>query len=129
MPASSASPASSPRLATVGFGSWLVASVLLMAGGMMVTGLTRPGVDVWLIRGIGALTALAGLAMACAAGRSRSGGRSGRRAAMAVSAVVAVVVFLTMGFGVVHILTVFGMLLLIAGAGLNAWAWRGDRGE
>ncbi|WKG04472.1 hypothetical protein QU592_05000 [Mycolicibacterium sp. HK-90] len=135
MPSSPASPESRPapnrpRVATVGFCFWLVASVLLIAGGMIAASVSLPGVDTWLFRGIGVLTAVAGLAMAFLAGRARSGDPRFRRAAIALSVTIMVIVALTAQFGVVHKLTVLGVVLLLVGTGLSALPLRrGDHGE
>lgn len=117
-------------MATVGFCFWLVASVLLIVGGMIAASVSLPGLDSALFRGTGVLIALAGLAMAFLAGRSRSGDPRYRRAAIALSLAILVIVLLTARFGVVHILTVFGVLLLTVGTGLSALPQRrGDDGE
>ncbi|OMC37666.1 hypothetical protein A5740_04565 [Mycobacterium sp. GA-1841] len=113
-----------PLVATVGFSFWLVAAVLLIVGGMIAASVSLPGLDTWLFRGGGVLTALAGLGMAFLAGRSRTGDRRYLRAAIALSLAIMVIVALTARFGVVHILTVFGVVLLIVGTGLSALSLR-----
>ncbi|WP_372448228.1 hypothetical protein [[Mycobacterium] fortunisiensis] len=117
-------------MATVGFGFWLVAAVLLVVGGMFAASVSLPGADPLLLRGGGVLTALAGFGMAYLAGRSRTGDPRFRRAAIALSLATMVIVALTARLGVVHILTVLGVLLLIVGTGLSALPQRReDEGE
>ncbi|MDH6198753.1 peptidoglycan/LPS O-acetylase OafA/YrhL [Mycobacterium frederiksbergense] len=116
-----------PLVATVGFFFWLVASVLLIVGGMIAASVSLPGLDTVLFRGTGVLTALAGLGMAFLAGRSRTGDPRYRRAAIALSLAIVVIVALIARFGLVHILTLLGLVLLVVGTGLNALPLR--RGE
>lgn len=116
----SSSPPQRSLVATVGFCFWLVAAVLLMVGGMIAASVSLPGLDTVVFRGTGVLTALAGIGMAFLAGRSRGGDPRFRRAAIALSVAIVVIVALTARFGVVHILTLFGVILLIIGTILNA---------
>ncbi|KWX23693.1 hypothetical protein H7J87_07200 [Mycolicibacterium wolinskyi] len=123
MPTSTPSSPPPPQrslVTTVGFCFWLVAAVLLMVGGMIAASVSLPGLDTLVFRGTGVLTALAGIGMAFLAGRSRSGDPRFRRAAIALSLAIVVIVALTARFGVVHILTLFGVVLLIIGTILNA---------
>ncbi|MFN3003192.1 hypothetical protein [Mycolicibacterium wolinskyi] len=123
MPTSTPSSPPPPQrslVTTVGFCFWLVAAVLLMVGGMIAASVSLPGLDTLVFRGTGVLTALAGIGMAFLAGRSRSGDPRFRRAAIALSLAIVVIVALTARFGVVHILTLFGVILLIIGTILNA---------
>lgn len=122
---SQSSPPSEPARAnslveTIGFTFWLVAAVLLMVGGMIAASVSLPGVDTAVFRGVGVLIAIAGAGMAFLAGRSRSGDPRFRRAAIALSVAIVVIVALTARIGVVHILTLIGIVLLIAGTILNA---------
>ncbi len=125
-PSSPSSHSSPSRRATIGFGCWLVGSVLLIAGGMLaVSASIPPGVNTMLYRGIGALTVLAGLGMAFLAGRSRSDDRY-RRAAVALSLAIVVLVLLTG----LNVLVLVALLPLIVGTGVSALPLRrGDHGE
>lgn len=105
---------------TIGFTFWLVAAVLLMVGGMIAASVSLPGLDTPVFRGVGVLIAVAGAGMAFLAGRSRSGDPRFRRAAIALSVAIVVIVALTARLGVVHILTLIGIVLLIIGTILNA---------
>ncbi|MDV3125554.1 hypothetical protein M1247_11570 [Mycobacterium sp. 21AC1] len=109
-----------PLTATIGFGCWLAAAVLLIVGGLLAASADLPGLNSTLFRGSGVLTALAGLGMAFLAGRSRTADPRFRRAAIALSLAIVVLVGLTAAFGVVHIVTLFAVLVLIAGTILNA---------
>lgn len=117
---------SSPsRRATIGFSCWLVGSVLLIAGGMLAVSASPP-VNPMLYRGIGALTALAGLGMAFLAGRSRSDDPRYRRAAVALSLAIVVLVLLTG----LNVLVLVALLPLMVGTGVSALPLRrGDHGE
>lgn len=119
-PPSSPPPPQRSLVATIGFCFWLVAAVLLMVGGMIAASASLPGLDTGVFRGTGVLIAIAGIGMAFLAGRSRSGDRRFRRAAIALSLAIVLIVALTARFGVVHILTLFGVILLIIGTILNA---------
>jgi Ca2+/Na+ antiporter len=68
-----------------------------------------------LSRGGGVITGLAGVGMAFLAGQSRTGDARFRRAAVALSLAIVVLMPLVVMFGVVHVLTLLGVLLLIAG--------------
>lgn len=98
----------------------MAAAVLLIVGGLLAAAVDLPGLNTTLFRGTGVLTALAGLAMAFLAGRSRTGDPRFRRAASALSLAIVMVVGLTAAFGVVHILTLLAVILLIVGTALNA---------
>lgn len=113
------SSSSRPLVATIGFCCWLVAAVLLIVGGLIAASVELPGLNSATFRGVGVLTALAGIGMAFLAGRSRTGDPRFRRAAIALASATVVLVALTAGFGVVHILTLIGMILLIVGTILN----------
>ncbi|MBU8819239.1 hypothetical protein [Mycolicibacterium goodii] len=124
-PSQSPLPPSEPARAkslveTIGFTFWLVAAVLLMVGGMIAASVSLPGLDTPVFRGVGVLIAVAGAGMAFLAGRSRSGDPRFRRAAIALSVAIVVIVALTARLGVVHILTLIGIVLLIIGTILNA---------
>lgn len=109
-----------PLTATIGFGCWLVAAVLLMVGGLLAASADLPSLNSVLFRGSGVLTALAGLGMAFLAGRSRTGDPRFRRAAIALSLAIVVLVGLTVAFGVVHIVTLFAVIVLVVGTILHA---------
>ena len=101
-----------PRVVTAAFWCWVVASMLLIVGGLLAASVSLPPV----FRGAGAVTALAGAGMAFLAGRSRGGNPRFRRAALALSLTIVVLVALLAVFGVVHVLTLLAVLALIAGA-------------
>jgi hypothetical protein len=84
-------------------------------------------------RGAGVITALAGAGLAFLAGRSRTGDTRFRRAALALALTIVVLVALCAVFGVVHVLTLVGLIPLIAGTVLmtrpaaSAWAGQESR--
>ena len=104
-------PQSRPRVVTAAFWCWLVASILLIVGGLLAASVALPAV----LRGAGVLTALAGVGLAFLAGRSRNGDTRFRRAAIALALTIVVLVALCAVFGVVHMLTLLGVIPLIAG--------------
>ena len=81
-----------PQAVTVAFWCWVVAAVLLMVGGMLTATAEVPAAYRGLVLGFGAITALAGAAMAFSAGRARSGDNRFRRAAVALSMAIVIVV-------------------------------------
>ena len=100
-----------PRVVTAAFWCWVVASLLLIVGGLLAASVSLPAV----FRGAGVITALAGAGMAFLAGRSRNGDTRFRRAAVALSLTIIVLVALVAVFGVVHVLTLLAVIPLIAG--------------
>jgi hypothetical protein len=104
-------PEQRPRAVTAAFWCWVVASVLLILGGLIVASASLPPLS----RGGGVITGLAGAGMAFLAGRSRTGDTRFRRAAVALSLAIVVLMPLVVMFGVAHVLTLLGVLLLIAG--------------
>jgi hypothetical protein len=119
-------PKSRPRVVTAAFWCWLVASILLIVGGLLAASVALPVV----FRGAGVITALAGAGMAFLAGRSRNGDTRFRRAALALALSIVVLVALCAVFGVVHMLTLLGVIPLIAGTVLMtrpaAASWAGQ---
>jgi hypothetical protein len=119
-------PQSRPRVVTAAFWCWLVASVLLIVGGLLAAAVGLPVV----FRGGGVITALAGAALAFLAGRSRTGDTRFRRATLALALTIVVLVALCAVFGVVHVLTLLAVIPLIAATVLttrpaaSAWAER-----
>ncbi len=106
-------PQSRPRVVTAAFWCWVVASVLLIVGGMIAASVSQLPM---VYRGGGIITALAGAGMAFLAGRTRSGDSRYRRAAIALSLVIVVMVALAAVLGgAVHVLTLLGVLPLVAG--------------
>jgi hypothetical protein len=91
----------------------LVASLLLIVGGLLVITAAVPLPAVF--RGAGVITALAGAGMAFLAGRSRQGDTRFRRAAVVLSLTIVVLVAVIAVLGVVHMLTLLAVLPLIAG--------------
>jgi hypothetical protein len=104
-------PQQRPRAVTAAFWCWVLASVLLILGGLVVASASLPPLS----RGGGVITGLAGAGMAFLAGRSRTGDTRFRRAAVAFSLAIVVLMPLVVMFGVVHVFTLLGVLLLIAG--------------
>ncbi len=100
-----------PRVVTAAFWCWVIATVLLIVGGLLAASYALPAV----FRGAGVITALAGAGMAYLAGRSRRGDTRFRRAAVALSLSIVVLVALVAVIGVVHILTLLAVIPLIAG--------------
>ena len=100
-----------PRVVTAAFWCWIVASILLIVGGLLAASISLPTV----FRGAGIVTALAGAGLAFLAGRSRNGDTRFRRAALALALTVVVLVALCAVFGVVHVLTLLAVIPLIAG--------------
>jgi len=113
MSASPPAPQSRPRVVNVAFWCWLGAAILLITGGLLTATVDLPGLPV-VFRAIGVLFALAGLALAVLAGRTRSRDPRFRRAAIALSLATVIVVAIISVFGVIHVLCLLGLLPLIA---------------
>jgi hypothetical protein len=113
--------------ATIAFSCWLAASVLLIVGGLIAATVSWPGAANTLYRGSGVLTVIVGAAMAYLAGRSRAGDPRFRRAAMTLALAAAAVIAVAAAFSIVpvHLLTLAGVILLIAGTALNVQTSRG----
>src|SRR6478735_5439013 len=107
---------SRPRVVTAAFWCWVVASILLIVGGLIAASVSALPM---VYRGGGVITALAGAAMAFLAGRTRGGDVRFRRAALALSLTIVVLVALLAVFGVVHVLTLLAVIPLIAGTVLS----------
>jgi hypothetical protein len=105
-------PQSRPRVVTAAFWCWVVASLLLIVGGLIAASVSALPM---VYRGGGVITVLAGAGMAFLAGRARSGDTRFRRAAIALSLAIVVLVALLAVIGVVHMLTLLAVLPLIAG--------------
>jgi hypothetical protein len=102
-----------PRVVTAAFWCWVVAAVLLIVGGLIAASVSALPV---VYRGGGVITVLAGVGMAFLAGRTRSGDTRYRRAGIALSLVIVVLVAIVAVLGgAVHVLTLLGVLPLIAG--------------
>jgi peptidoglycan/LPS O-acetylase OafA/YrhL len=114
MSALSPAPESRPRVVNVAFWAWLVAALLLVAGGLLTATVNLPGLPP-VFRGAGVLTAVVGIAVAFLAGRARSGDQPFRRAVLALSLTTVVLVALAAVLGVVHVLTLVALFPLIAG--------------
>ena len=122
-------PQSRPRVVTAAFWCWIVASILLIVGGLLAASVSLPTV----FRGAGIVTALAGAGLAFLAGRSRNGDTRFRRAALALALTIVVLVAVCAVFGVVHVLTLLAVIPLIAGTVLmtrpaaSSWAEQESR--
>jgi CDP-diglyceride synthetase len=108
-----AGPPSRPRVVTAAFWCWVVASTLLIVGGLIAASVAAlPTV----YRGGGVITVLAGVGMAFLAGRTRSADTRYRRAAVTLSlAIVVLVATVSVLGGVVHVLTLLAVIPLVAG--------------
>jgi hypothetical protein len=112
-----------PRIVTVAFWCWLVASVLLVAFGMLLA--LSPDPLPVLFRGAGALFAAAGLGLGYLAGRARLGQPRFRRAAvaLALAIVVLLALFALMSRGpvwlLVMIVTMVGAILMMRPSAQN----------
>jgi hypothetical protein len=133
-----------PRIVEVAFYCWLIAAVLLVAGGLMAafTGQSAlpdkfPGASLsadqirsfaFVYRGAGLLWVASGLGSAYLAFRARRREDRFRRMAIWLSyAIVLMVVLLGFMFGILVPLTLFALIALVAGAVLagrkSAVAW------
>jgi hypothetical protein len=122
-------PQSRPRVVTAAFWCWVVASLLLIVGGLMAASVNIPVA----YRGAGVVTAIAGAAMAYLAGRTRRGDVRFRRAAIALSLTIVVLVSLLgasailLG-GAVATVTLVAVFPLVAGTvfitrpAVSSWA-------
>lgn len=118
-------PAPRTRVVTAAFWCWVVASVMLMVGGLIAASVDLPP----LFRGAGMLTVAAGAGMAFLAGRIRTGDPRFRRAGVALSLTIVVLVVLLSARGIVHIVTLLAILPLIAGAILVTRSGAAKQGE
>ena len=101
-----------PRAVTVAFWCWFVGAALLIVGGVFTVAVPIPVI----FRGIGVIGAVAGVALALLAGRTRDGDRRFRRAAIALSSAIVVVVAAQVVFGgVLNVFTVVALVPLGAG--------------
>jgi hypothetical protein len=106
-------PQSRPRVVTAAFWCWVVASLLLIVGGLIAASVSALPM---VYRGGGVITVLAGAGMAFLAGRTRTSGDTRfRRAGIALSLAIVVLVAILAVIGVVHMLTLLAVLPLIAG--------------
>jgi peptidoglycan/LPS O-acetylase OafA/YrhL len=104
-------PQSRPRVVTAAFWCWVVASFLLILGGLIAASLNLPVA----FRGAGIILALAGGALAFLTGRTRSGDTRFRRAAIALALTLILLVALAALFRLVNGITLLAMIPLIAG--------------
>jgi hypothetical protein len=104
-------PQSRPRAVTAAFWCWVVASFLLLLGGLIAASLNMPVA----FRGAGVIFALAGAALAFLAGRSRGGDTRFRRAALALSLALVVLVALAALFRLANGITLLAVFPLVAG--------------
>jgi peptidoglycan/LPS O-acetylase OafA/YrhL len=104
-------PQSRPRVVTAAFWCWVVASFLLILGGLIAASLNLPVA----FRGAGIILALAGGGLAFLTGRTRSGDTRFRRAAIALALTLILLVALAALFRLVNGITLLAVLPLIAG--------------
>ena len=122
-------PQQRPRVVTVAFGCWAVASVLLVTFGLLLA-FSQDSLQM-LFRGAGVLFALAGFGLGYLAGQARLGHARFRRAAVALALAVVVVLalFALMSPGPIWLLV---MILAMVGAVLmmrpsaQEWFEQGD---
>jgi hypothetical protein len=113
-----------PRIVDVTFWIWVLAAILLVLSGLLLA-FSRGDLPA-LVRGAGALFAVAGLALAYLAGRTRVGHARFRRAAVGLALALAAVLalFSLVSRGVIWLLI---MVLVMIGAVLimrpSARAW------
>jgi hypothetical protein len=118
-------PQSRPRVVTAAFWCWLVASLLLIVGGLIPASLAVPA----LYRGAGVVIALAGVGMAFLAGRSRTGDTRFRRAAVTLSMTIVVLIAVLAVLRIPSVLTLLAVIPLIAGTVLITRPAAGAHGE
>jgi hypothetical protein len=99
-----------PRVVTAAFWCWVVASFLLLLGGLIAASLNMPVA----FRGAGVVFALAGAALAFLAGRSRGGDRRFRRAALALALTIVVLVALAALLRLANGITLLAVFPLVA---------------
>ena len=104
-------PQSRPPVVTAAFWCWVVASFLLMLGGIISVSLNLPLV----YRGAGVISLLAGGGMAFLAGRARTGDTRFRRAAVALSLSGIVLVAVASVLRMINLFTLLAVIPLIAG--------------
>ena len=104
-------PQSRPRVVTAAFWCWVVASFLLMLGGIISVSLDLP----LIYRGAGVISLVAGAGMSFLAGRVRSGDPRFRRAALALSLAVIVLVAMAAVVRIINLFTLLAVIPLIAG--------------
>jgi hypothetical protein len=102
-----------PRVVTAAFCCWVVAAVLLVAGGLIAAAWSNVPV---VLRGAGGVSAVAGLAMAFLASRSRGEDGRYRRAGVALAMTLVVLISISSALGVGNVLTLLAVLPLIAGS-------------
>lgn len=106
-------PAPRTRVVTAAFWCWVVASVLLMAGGLIAASVQgAPGV----FRGAGVISAIAGAGVAFLAGRSRGGDARYRRALIALSLTIVGLISISAVVGIGNVITLLAVFPLIAAA-------------
>ncbi|MGV0850489.1 hypothetical protein [Mycolicibacterium phlei] len=105
-------PVPRPRVVTAAFWCWVVASVIVMTGGMITSTVSHP-----VFRIAGLLTILAGGAMAFLSGRIRRGADARfRRAALALSLALIGYLAVLSVVGILYPLTLVAVIPLLAGA-------------
>ncbi|HTI75681.1 MAG TPA: hypothetical protein VL634_11845 [Mycobacterium sp.] len=104
-------PQSRPRVVTAAFWCWVVASFLLMVGGLIAASLNVAVV----FRGAGVIFALAGGGLAFLAGRVRTGDTRYRRAGLALALTLTVLVAVAALLSLANGITLLAVLPLVAG--------------
>jgi hypothetical protein len=119
-------PAPRARVVTAAFWCWVVASVMLMAGGLIAASWgSAPGV----FRGAGVISAVAGVGVAFLAGRSRGGDARYRQALIALSLTIVGLISISAVFGIGNVITLLAVFPLIAAAILVTRTGAAKQGE
>lgn len=106
-------PAPRTRVVTAAFWCWVVASVMLMAGGLIAASWEGA---LAVFRGAGVISAIAGAGVAYLAGRSRGGDARFRRALIALSLTIVGLISISALIGIGNVITLLAVFPLIAGA-------------
>ncbi|WP_326548195.1 hypothetical protein QGN32_08825 [Mycolicibacterium sp. ND9-15] len=119
-------PAPRTRVVTAAFWCWIVASVMLLAGGLIAASWEgAPAV----FRGAGVISAIAGAGVALLAGRSRGGDPRYRRALIALSLTIVGLISISAVVGIGNVITLLAVFPLLAGAVLVTRRGAVTRGE
>lgn len=115
-----------PAPRTAAFWCWVVASAMLMAGGLIAASWQNvPAV----LRGAGVISAAAGAAVALLAGRSRGGDARYRRALIALSLTIVGLISISALAGIGNVLTLLAIVPLLAGTVLVSRVGAAEQGE
>ncbi|OBI74039.1 hypothetical protein [Mycobacterium sp. E740] len=119
-------PAPRTRVGTAAFWCWVVASAMLMAGGLIAASWQNAHP---LLRGAGVISAVAGAGVAFLAGRSRAGDARYRRALIALSLTIVGLISISAVAGIGNVVTLLAVIPLLAGVVLVSRAGAAEQGE